>query len=372
MGLYTSTVQNGETGMSVSASKRRETFEVLDGLRGIAAIAVVAMHISDQYGLVYSIPHAYIAVPFFFMLSGIVIAHAYENGIMRNASVLSLLVIRIERLYPLLIMGLAISLAIKSLRFGDVATQETMLMFAAAVMLVPWNGSSIFPLLAPQWSLAIEIWGNLAHRLIVRKLSLRVLMWIIMTGGVAMTFSAFKFGGLNIGWSLPTFLGGIAIFVFCYPCGVMLYRMRTNGQLWKISAPLWLLVATLLVSIIIPTALRTPANGVRDLFFVIAIFPLLLTAALNLKVTGYTEAAARILGKLSYPLYITHYPVAVYLPHLINQTKPSRLVQYLSLPAVLLATIALTFICLSIDTAFRNRLKTIRGNRAVGLPAAAP
>ena len=117
---------------------RRETFELLDGLRGLAAIAVVALHVGDAYGLPYGISHGYLAVPFFFTLSGIVIAHAYENGVMRTVPPLAFLAIRIERLYPLLVMGLILSVTLSVaravLKGGDTSILETGALLLAAVL----------------------------------------------------------------------------------------------------------------------------------------------------------------------------------------------------------------------------------------------
>ena len=61
------------------ASKPR--YEILDGLRGVAAMIVVAYHLFETYsaGPVHQIlNHGYLAVDFFFVLSGFVIGYAYD------------------------------------------------------------------------------------------------------------------------------------------------------------------------------------------------------------------------------------------------------------------------------------------------------
>ncbi|WP_206245201.1 acyltransferase family protein [Novosphingobium terrae] len=353
-------------------AKPRETFELLDGLRGICAICVVAMHIADQYGLIYSIPHAYIAVPFFFMLSGIVISHAYEKGIMKNSNILYFMTVRIERLYPLLVMGIVISLSLNSITHKWNYDGKITLMILASIFLIPWPGQSLFPLLPPQWSLAIELWGNLAHRLIVKRLHELELVLIIASGGIAMSYYAVRFGGLNIGWSLQNGIGGIAIFAFCYPCGILLYRLRDRGRLWQINASLSLLIFALLATIVTPTPLRTFANGMRDLICVILIFPFILICSINLKATGIKKNISKWLGKISYPIYITHYPLVIFLTSIIIKLHLSKLFQYITVPVFLLMSILLSCLCLFLDVTIRVRLKSIRGNRAVAQPAAAP
>ena len=62
------------------ASKPR--YEILDGLRGVAAMLVVAFHLFETYskGAPYQIiNHGYLAVDFFFVLSGFVIGYAYDD-----------------------------------------------------------------------------------------------------------------------------------------------------------------------------------------------------------------------------------------------------------------------------------------------------
>ena len=62
------------------ASKPR--YEILDGLRGVAAIMVVIFHLFETYskGPAYQIVnHGYLAVDFFFVLSGFVVGYAYDD-----------------------------------------------------------------------------------------------------------------------------------------------------------------------------------------------------------------------------------------------------------------------------------------------------
>ena len=58
-------------------------YEILDGLRGVAALMVVLFHIFETYntqGPAYQIVnHGYLAVDFFFVLSGFVVGYAYDD-----------------------------------------------------------------------------------------------------------------------------------------------------------------------------------------------------------------------------------------------------------------------------------------------------
>ena len=58
-------------------------YQILDGLRGVAALMVVAFHVLETFNggnrLVQIINHGYLAVDFFFLLSGFVVAYAYDD-----------------------------------------------------------------------------------------------------------------------------------------------------------------------------------------------------------------------------------------------------------------------------------------------------
>ena len=61
----------------------KKHFKILDALRGVAAVVVVLFHILEVYSggnhIEQLINHGYLAVDFFFMLSGYVMAHAYDD-----------------------------------------------------------------------------------------------------------------------------------------------------------------------------------------------------------------------------------------------------------------------------------------------------
>ena len=85
-------------------------FEVLDGLRGTAAFAVVLFHIFEWLFPRYAdnpLRHAYLAVDFFFMLSGFVIGYAYDDR-WPKMKIGEFLRTRLIRLHPLVLLGVAI------------------------------------------------------------------------------------------------------------------------------------------------------------------------------------------------------------------------------------------------------------------------
>ena len=187
-----------------------------------------------------------------------------------------------------------------------------------------------------------------------------------------MAIGAAVFGGLNIGWSLDNLAGGLAIFGFCYPCGVLLYRLRSRSALPRVVMQLRWLVIGFVATLCLPVPLRTAASAVTDVAAAVALYPVLLVVAIDRKPAAATRAAARWLGQLSYPLYITHYPVIVAATGLVQKLNASRMMQYASVPIVVLVALAVAALCLARDVAIRRRLPTTRGLRARTQPAAAP
>src|SRR3954464_9881011 len=95
-----------------SILKTKQHFEILDGLRGIAALSIVMFHFMEWVYTDYSknfIGHGFLAVDFFFCLSGFVIGYAYDDRI-GKMGVIEFFKSRIIRLHPLVILGSVLGL----------------------------------------------------------------------------------------------------------------------------------------------------------------------------------------------------------------------------------------------------------------------
>ncbi len=94
------------------ASKPR--YEILDGLRGVAALMVVLFHIFETYskGPAYQIiNHGYLAVDFFFVLSGFVVGYAYDDR-WDKMTTWGFFKRRLTRLHPMVIAGTLVGAAL--------------------------------------------------------------------------------------------------------------------------------------------------------------------------------------------------------------------------------------------------------------------
>lgn len=122
----------------------RPHFETLDGLRGIAAIAVVIFHFMEFIAPDYRdnfIAHAYLAVDFFFCLSGFVIAYAYD-GKLQTLGILLFVKLRLIRLHPLVLIGSLLGLITFVFdpysKLYPLYASKTVGMFVASCLMVPY------------------------------------------------------------------------------------------------------------------------------------------------------------------------------------------------------------------------------------------
>ena len=311
----------------ISAAAYRDTkphYEILDGLRGVAAFIVIFYHVFECFSSTPA-PHGYLAVDFFFVLSGFVIGYAYDNrwGKMTTGGFFRR---RLIRLHPMVIMGCIIG-AITFLVQGSVkwdgssvglglvmlAMLSTMFMIPSAAGLPTEvrGNSEMFPLNGPYWSLFFEYIGNILYALLLRRAGTKVLGGIAAVSGLILAYISISQGQLGIGWTLADhgFWGGLIRMLFPYTMGMFMARifkpMKVEGAFWKCGAIL-LVVAFLPV---VSTEAMPWLTGGYDAFCVLFIFPALVwMGASELTIGKSTSSVCRFVGDLSYPLYTIHYP----------------------------------------------------------------
>ena len=89
-------------------------YEILDGLRGVAALMVVLFHIFETYSkgpAEQIINHGYLAVDFFFVLSGFVVGYAYDDR-WNKMTTWGFFKRRLTRLHPMVIAGTLVGAAL--------------------------------------------------------------------------------------------------------------------------------------------------------------------------------------------------------------------------------------------------------------------
>ncbi len=258
---------------------------------------------------------SYLAVDLFFVLSGFVLAHAYDRKIERGMGSIEFMRVRLIRLYPMYCLGtlaatLAILLAVAGSRTTTwgLSSLAASLPFALAFLPTPpgWAPrESIYPLDTPAWSLAFELVVNLAFVVVWRSLSIRRLIMIVVLAGIALVFTAFHYGDLSDGSDWQTLLGGFPRVFFSFPLGVLLLRLYRERNLRLHLGPLVPLAVMLAVLFFEPSVSYRPAY---DLVCVMLVFPIIVVAGAAVRPLRLAAPFA-LMGTLSYALYALHFPL---------------------------------------------------------------
>nr|WP_322099070.1 acyltransferase [Novosphingobium terrae] len=304
---------------------------VLDGLRGVASLLVVVFHLFEAFSggdpTKQIINHGYLAVDFFFLLSGFVIAYAYDDrwGSMSSWSFYKR---RLIRLQPMVVLGSLLGGALFYFQAGPLfpliartPLWQMLLVMLWGCTLLPlpksldirgWN--EIHPLNGPAWSLFYEYIANIGYALIFRRLSLRMLTLAVVCAAAFLLHYALLGANRDLigGWSLDAegLHIGFARLLYPFLAGMLLMRL---GQRIRSRHAFALSSLLLVVALSIPRLGDTPhhwSNGLYDALCVILIFPLIVAIGAGEKrVDGLSVSIARFFGELSFPLYITHYPL---------------------------------------------------------------
>lgn len=293
--------------------KPRQHFEILDGLRGIAALSVVLFHFMEVAYLPAKnfIAHGFLAVDFFFCLSGFVIAYAYDDRI-GKMGMKEFFKSRLIRLHPLVILGSVLGLmAFLFDPFGGqpevYSAGKIILIFLCSMLLIPYpviteRFNNLFGLNAPSWSLFWEYIANIVYALILCRLHRRYLAALTLLAAAALCFVSYRAGGsLMGGWAGENFWDGCARISYSFLAGMLIYR---SGWIIKSKLGFVTLSVLLLFSFMMPF---TELNWLTEPFVVLIYFPLLVALGAGAELKAGLKKLCIFFGKISYPLYMTHY-----------------------------------------------------------------
>ncbi|WP_333574818.1 acyltransferase family protein [Sphingobacterium sp.] len=343
-------------------------YAVLDGLRGVAAITVVCFHIFEAFAtshLDQRINHGYLAVDFFFILSGFVVGYAYDDR-WKTMTTKEFIKRRIIRLHPMVVMGAiigAVMFYFQGCSVWDV-TKVTFSSLAIATLLnallipaIPGHEvrglGEMFPLNGPSWSLFFEYIGNILYALVIRRFSTKALAGLVILFGIGLAAFAIlgPLGDICAGFSLTgtEFTAGSLRLLFSFTAGLLLSRifksLQIKGAFWICS----LILVPLLAMPRIGGAEHLWMNGLYDTLCCVVVFPLLVILGASGKgESGITSWLCKFLGDISYPLYMVHYPF-IYLYY--AWVKNENLNFEESLPgaaAVVIGSIVLAYGCLKL------------------------
>jgi peptidoglycan/LPS O-acetylase OafA/YrhL len=273
----------------------------LDGLRGIAALGVVGFHLHIAYA---SVPNwwakGYLAVDFFMMLSGYVMARTYETRMQAGLGPLDFFKIRYRRMWLTMLIGGLIGIPYLWHIAPDPALFAVSLLLNLALLPAPFN-HELFPLNGPTWSIFFELIANLLHGVLLWRLGMRGLVCLLAVLLGLLTVMIRINGSVDFGPLAAHWFPGIIRSLVPYLGGILLWRWWQDRPVLPIHPAVPFLALPILF------AAPLPALGwAYDLLFVVLVCPLLIAGGLNL--SGEAKWAAR-LGLLSFPLYAVNVPV---------------------------------------------------------------
>lgn len=281
----------------------------LDALRGLAALVVAMYHLNGALGLP-RIEFGFLAVPIFFVLSGIVLGRRYEAAIREGMRISEFAWARLRRLYPMVLITCLLMLVAMVAGLEDRAYA----MFTAATLfstltLTPCPAAlgtgTAFPADPALWSLSAELIANAAWFGLV-KLGRRV---AFVGGTVAMAmFLAFAVahGNFDLGArsGIREHLAGWASALGWFTVGYAISLSRPRPR-----APIWLLLALFVGSCAVYHI--GWVRGVAADLFVVVSATVLMLGLMNAE--PRSAVVARVctwLGMMSYPLYMVHLPAS--------------------------------------------------------------
>lgn len=286
--------------------QRTPRLESLDGLRGTAALIVLMFHFEQLQGIRGLFAYGYLAVDFFFLLSGFVLVGTFESRAAKAANGDSAIIVaRFLRFWPLMALGALIGAGEHLLRWP---VEQVLPLLVLGWLSIPlgWGGSGYFALNGPQWSLFVELVCNALHVLLLRHLKAPVLLALALSSGIALAWTGRTMGALTLGSDYDDMLLGLLRAGFAYPLGVVLGRqqawLRTLPQV-----PAWLAPAVLTGAFLLFAQLAVPQAVAEAL--ICGLFVVALIAGVRAKVTARAAASLGWLGAISFPLYAVHFPI---------------------------------------------------------------
>lgn len=299
---------------------KHSRYSFLDGIRGVAAILISIRHTGTYWH--FSFYHSYLAVDLFFILSGFVIASAYDKKL--EVGVLDLrqfIFTRLIRLYPIFILSLFLSTMLLVLNLSgreqSIDYADLLVLVAMTALFIPSyktglteGGDFLFPLCGPYWSLFFELISNFLYAVFRHWLTNFILCFVVLCSASFLLIASILNGGLEDGyrWGWSSLFTGISRSIFGVSMGLALYRFRDLFRAtWdKFPSP-WLAFSLITLLLLMPGF-----GGLNWLFDVVAVlflFPIAIFVASE-GLPSKFEYYLLMLGSISYPFYLLHIPIS--------------------------------------------------------------
>ncbi|MDR1103189.1 MAG: acyltransferase [Tannerella sp.] len=327
--------------MPLPASQAKPHYEILDGLRGVAAIMVLGFHVLEVYAtkppFEQLLNHAYLAVDFFFVLSGFVIGYAYDDR-WGGMSIGNFLKRRIFRLHPMVVFSTLLGVVL--FYFGasaafpiieSVPLWKLLLYAVLGILLIPtppcvdirgWQ--EMYTLNGPFWTLAFEYFANILYALFIKNFSKTALGILVAVSAGATLYLTLTQGDVIGGWTLDTHHIHVGFTRLMYPffAGLLLYR---TGKLIRMRHAFFRCSLVLVVFLAVPRIGGPESlwmNGLYEAAIILVLFPLIVAAGAGGTLKGrFASRICKLLGDISYPVYLINYPLCYVHAGWVSDTK---------------------------------------------------
>jgi len=336
-------------------------FLFLDGLRGLGALAIIVEHVPSGF-LEGLMPGRHLGVPFFFVLSGFVMAHAYGQRLRDGMTNLELFKIRFARLYPIYFAGFAIGLTVILFHvargWSDASLTDISVTALFGVLMLPSPPvyrPGLYPFDGPAWTLAFEMIANVIYGAIARFLNWKLIAAILIVSGAGVAWTTAL---PDRPWQWSGFWHGLSLVMYGFFAGVLIYRI--SNKAWVPQLPFWLGVVVFFV------AIGIPGEGAwriwYDVFGILIVMPAIVVGFARTQVTGTLAEACVILGLISYGMYILHVPIWDAIQVLIVEAGIGPLPEWLNyLLVATVSSFAAYFMDAAYDRPFRRLLTRLLG-----------
>ncbi len=372
-------------------------YEILDGLRGVAALMVVLFHIFETYSkgpAEQIINHGYLAVDFFFVLSGFVVGYAYDDR-WNKMTTWGFFKRRLTRLHPMVIAGTLVGAALFFFAGNvfplthQIPLWKFLLCLVMGLFIIPcpnsldirgWGELNSFN--GPVWTLTLEYIGNILYAFILRRLP-KIALAVLAVGCAFFTldvtlgwnvFGLFEAPHYTVigGWSLTPDQIYIGFTRLLYPflCGLLISRIlpgrvtahNPSGSPIHLRGGFWWCALAVVVLLGMPciNGKMGVADGLFQALCILVLFPLIVLAGAGSKTTdARSTAICKWLGDISYPIYITHYPLIYMQMDWVAQHPDAPMWQHIAVGAgtVLMAIVLAWGLLKAYDLPVREWLK---------------
>lgn len=316
------------------------SFVTLDGLRGIAALAVITRHAGIYIESVSIRPdihmpqyfigpffESYLAVDFFFALSGFVLTHAYGERLRGKMSAFEFMKARIVRLYPLYAVALIWSALITLRLFFHGFTTAIDFIFALLFLPSLASATSLYPFNEPAWSLFFELIANAGFGIMWRRVTARALLVIVAVAAAVLIISVLtgmfgfgsEIGAMSAGKNWNSVGAGLARVAYSFFAGVLIYKI------WTLRKPPISISPFIVAAILCVVLASHPPDRYQaafDLIATVIVFPLLIWFGASSAVGGFIARAFSLLGAASFGVYVLQIPLYQLTAGLLGKIKP--------------------------------------------------